>query len=151
MRTIVLLVTAFCLAGALTTRAEDTNTSPVLTIGTAQVHAYVNKSVIVTGAVAQVSIRSNITFLNFDKPYPNNPFAAIIRARSTNEFENVSALKGRTISVKGEVKEYKGRPEMQLIGKYQLKILSKPKGTKAGRQWAVTSNQDRELTARIIL
>ena len=135
MRTLVLLVTAFCLAGALTTRAEDTNTSPVLTIGTAQVHAYVNKRVTVTGVVAQVSIRSNITFLNFDKPYPNNPFAAIIRARSTNEFENVSSLKGRTVSVKGEVKEYKGRPEMELIGKYQLKVLIEVKDAKPDGSW----------------
>jgi hypothetical protein len=130
MRTIVLLVTAFCLAGTLTTRAGNKNASSALTIGTAQVHAYVNKRVTVTGVVAQVSIRSNITFLNFDKPYPNNPFAAIIRARSTNEFENVSALKGRTVSVKGEVREYKGRPEMELIGKYQLKILGEAKDPK---------------------
>ena len=56
---------------AVETRAEDTNAVPP-TIGSAQATNWIGKQVVVTGVVAQVSSRPGLTFLNFDKRYPNS-------------------------------------------------------------------------------
>jgi len=111
---------------AVQTRADDTNTVPPI-IGSAQATNWIGKQVMVTGVVAQVSVRPNLTFLNFDKRYPSNLFTAIIRGKNTNEFDNLSALRGKAVSVKGQIKDYNGKPEMELTGKSQLKILSETK------------------------
>ena len=75
----------------------------------------------------RASHRPTLTFLNFDKRYPSNLFTAVIRSRYTNEFENLSALRGKAVSVKGEIRDYQGRPEMELTRKSQLKILGDTK------------------------
>ena len=107
-------------------RADDANAAPP-TIGSSQATNWIGKQVVVTGIVAQVSFRPTLTFLNFDKRYPNNLFTAVIRNRNTNEFENLSALNGKAVSVKGEVRDYQGRPEIELTRKSQLKILGDTK------------------------
>lgn len=133
MRTLAILTVALCLAAAaIQSRAAETNSVPLtntipLTIGTAQASAYYGKQVTVTGVVAQISARPSVTFLNFDQLFPSNRFTAIIRKKSTNEFENVSALKGKAVAVTGKVIEYRGKPEMELTNKSQLKVLG---GTK---------------------
>ena len=110
----------------LDSRADDTNAvSP--TIGSTQATNWIGKQVVVTGVVAQVSFRPTLTFLNFDKRYPSNLFTAVIRSRYTNEFENLSALRGKAVSVKGEIRDYQGRPERELTRKSQLKILGDTK------------------------
>jgi hypothetical protein len=105
-------------------RSDDTN-GVSTTIGTAQAAKWIGKQVVVTGVVAQVSVRPSLVFLNFDKAYPSNLFTAIIRNKNTNEFENLSALRGKAVSVKGQIKDYNGKPEMELSGKSQLEVLKK--------------------------
>ena len=78
-----------------------------------------------TGVVAQVSVRPSLVFLNFDRAYPSNLFTAIIRNKNTNEFENLSALRGKAVAVKGQIRDYNGKPEMELTGKSQLEVLKK--------------------------
>ena len=127
MKSFAIFTVALCLmAAASSSRAGDTNTIPV-TIGTAQASDYIGKQVTVTGVVAQVSVKPNLTHLDFDKRYPSNLFTAIIWSSHTNEFDNLRALKGKTVSVKGQVIDYKGKPEMELTNKSQLKILSDTK------------------------
>jgi DNA/RNA endonuclease YhcR with UshA esterase domain len=103
--------------------ADETN-AVAITIGSAQAKAFIGKQVTVTGVVAQVSFRPSIVFLNFDKPYPDNPFTAIIHTSHTNEFEKLPALKGKPVSVSGKVRDYNGKPELELSSKSQLKLLS---------------------------
>ena len=127
MKFLSLLTAALCLtATALQSRADETNTV-ALTIGTAQAAANIGKQVTVTGVVAQVSIRPSLVFLNFDKAFPSNLFTVIIRNKSTNEFESLSALKGKSVAVQGKVIDYNGKPEMELTHKAQLKMLSETK------------------------
>jgi len=111
---------------AIESRADDTN-AVAATIGSAEASKWIGKQVIVTGVVAQVSSRPSLTFLNFDKRYPSNLFTAIVRNKNTNEFEDLSALRGKAVSVKGELKDYNGKPEMELTRKSQLKILGDTK------------------------
>jgi hypothetical protein len=107
-------------------RAEDTNAVSA-TIGAAQAAKWIGKQVVVTGVVAQVSVRPSLVFLNFDRAYPSNLFTAIIRTKNTNEFENLPALRGKAVSVQGQIKDYNGKPEMELTGKSQLKVLDNTK------------------------
>jgi DNA/RNA endonuclease YhcR with UshA esterase domain len=124
MKSIAILAAALCLTVAAGQgRADETNATTV-TIGAAQAAAHIGKQVTVTGIVAQVSFRPSLIFLNFSKPYPDSPFTAIIRNSHTNEFDQLSALKGKPVSVQGQVKDYNGKPEMELTSKSQLKLLS---------------------------
>ena len=127
MKLFAVLTAAFCLtATVIQSRADETNAIP-LTIGTAQAAANIGKQVTVTGVVAQVSFRPSLVFLNFDKPFPSNLFTVIIRNKSTNEFESLSALKGKSVSVEGKVIDYNGKAEMELTRKTQLKVLGATK------------------------
>jgi DNA/RNA endonuclease YhcR with UshA esterase domain len=127
MKLFAILIAALCLtAAAIQSRADETNAIS-LTIGTAQAAANIGKQVTVTGVVAQVSFRPSLVFLNFDKAFPSNLFTVIIRNKNTNEFESLSALKGKSVSVKGKVIDYNGKPEMELTRKSQLKVLGATK------------------------
>ena len=111
---------------AVESRADDTN-AVVATIGSTEASKWIGKQVMVTGVVAQVSIRPSLVFLNFDKAYPNNLFTAIVKNKNTNEFESLSSLRGKAVSVTGKVLDYNGKPEMELTRKTQLKLLSETK------------------------
>jgi flagellar hook assembly protein FlgD len=105
-------------------RADDTNTAPRM-VRSAEAVKWIGKQVVVTGAVAQVSVRSSLVFMNFDGAYPSNMFAAIIRNKNTKEFVNLSALDNKAVSVKGQIKDYKGKPEMEITGESQLEVMNK--------------------------
>jgi hypothetical protein len=122
----ILTTLVVVIATAVASRADDTNAVSA-TVGTAQAAKWIGKQVVVTGVVAQVSFRPGLVFLNFDKAYPSNAFTAIIRNRNTNGFENLPTLRGKTVSVKGQIKDYNGKPELELTGKSQLTVLG---GTK---------------------
>jgi len=127
MKPFAICTVALCLAAAaIQSRADETN-AVAPTIGVAQAVDFIGKQVTVTGVVAQVSVRPGLTFLNFGKPYPNNVFTAIVRDRNTNQFDDLSELKGKIVSVKGKVIEYRDKPEIELTAKSQLKLLSKTK------------------------
>ena len=127
MKLLYILTAALCLpASVIQSRAAETNAIP-LTIGAAQAAAHIGKQVTVTGVVAQVSSRPSLTFLNFDKPFPSNLFTVVIRNKSTNEFESLPALKGKSVSVEGKIIDYNGKPEMELTHKAQLKVLGATK------------------------
>jgi DNA/RNA endonuclease YhcR with UshA esterase domain len=127
MKLFAVLTAALCLtAAAIQSRADETKAIP-LTIGSGQAAANIGKQVTVTGIVAQVSIRPSLVFLNFDKAFPSNLFTVIIRNKSTNEFESLAALKGKSVSVEGKVIDYNGKPEMELTRKTQLKVLGSTK------------------------
>jgi hypothetical protein len=127
MKLFVILASLGCLmVAAIECRAGDTNAVSA-TIGAAQAAKWIGKQVVVTGVVAQVSVRPSLVFLNFDRAYPSNLFTAIIRTKNTNEFENLPALRGKAVSVQGQIKDYNGKPEMELTGKSQLKVLNNTK------------------------
>ena len=85
---------------------------------------YYDKEVIVTGKVAQVTIRSTITFINLDKPYPESPLAIVIFHGHSSFYGDANALKGKAIEIKGKIKNYKDRPEIVQDSTNQLTILN---------------------------
>ncbi|TLP36221.1 DNA-binding protein [Arcobacter arenosus] len=63
------------------------------------------------------------TFLNFDLPYPNQLFTAVIFERSRNSFSGnpESMFKYKNICVTGYIDEYKGVPQIIVENSSQIK------------------------------
>ena len=109
---------------ALKLSADPTNSPALAKISTLEATNFYGKEMIVTGKVAQVSIRPGIVFLNLDKPYPNSPFALVIFPAATNQFGNIKALKGASVEIHGKVTDFHGKPEIVLEKSNQLTVTS---------------------------
>jgi DNA/RNA endonuclease YhcR with UshA esterase domain len=114
----------FVFALALKLSADPTNSPALAKIGTLDATNFYGKEMIVTGKVAQVSVRPGIVFLNMDKPYPNSPFTLVIFPSATNQFGNIKALKGASVEATGKIKDFHGRPELVLEKSNQLTVTS---------------------------
>jgi DNA/RNA endonuclease YhcR with UshA esterase domain len=124
----------FILAGltvAIQLPAADTNApslpktsaAALLKIGTADAASHYDQEMIVTGKVAQITIRPTVTFLNLDKPFPNSPFAVVIFHGHSSFYGDANALKGKSIEIKGKIKNYKDKPEIALDSTNQLTVF----------------------------
>jgi len=125
------LIALTILAGGLHLRAaaEETNstarTDAPIKITAAEAKKHVGENAVVSGTIAEVNKAERLIRLNFEKPYPDNPFTAVIFARATNQFPEVEKLKGKTAEVSGKVAEYNGHPQIVLNSTNQLKVIEK--------------------------
>jgi DNA/RNA endonuclease YhcR with UshA esterase domain len=63
------------------------------------------------------------TFLNLDKPYPNAPFTVVIWGSDRSKFgAPETTYEGRDICVTGQIKDYRGAPEIVARDRKQIKI-----------------------------
>jgi DNA/RNA endonuclease YhcR with UshA esterase domain len=118
---ICLLVTSALIT--LPALAEDAKSDSPKKIGTAEAEKHYQETCIVTGKVAQVTIREKLVYLNLDKPFPETPFVGVIFARATNQFGDLSKLKGKDVEIKGKVEDYKGKVQIVLTSTNQLKVV----------------------------
>ena len=109
-------------------QAADTNApaaAPVR-IGTAEADKHIDESAVVTGKVAQVTIRPKVVFLNIDQAFPDAPFSVVIMATHTNDFGDLNALEGKSIEVSGKIKSFKDKPEIVVESTNQLLVVEAP-------------------------
>jgi DNA/RNA endonuclease YhcR with UshA esterase domain len=111
------------LAVAIKAPAADTNSAAPLKIGTADAASHYGQEMIVTGKVAQVTIRPSVTFLNLDKPYPDSPFTVAVFHGHSSFYGDANALKGKSIEIKGKIKNYHDKPEIALDRANQLTVF----------------------------
>jgi len=110
-------------------QVADTNAVPANTDSTAADHPTAEASPatigtnIIRGRVVQVSFRPTITFLNLDKPYPEMTVSGVIFVNRTNQFGDLSQLRGRMVLLKGTLTYYNGRPQIVLDNTNQLEVL----------------------------
>jgi len=128
MRAILLILAV--LTFAIKAPAADTNTVPSR-IGTADATNYYDKEMIVTGRVAQVTIRPTVTFMNLDQPYPDSPFTVVIFHGHSSFYGDANALKGKSIEIRGKIKNYNDKPEIALDNNDQLTVLGSSVSTNA--------------------
>jgi hypothetical protein len=113
------------LAAALVAFAMAASADPAAApgkIGALDAVKFYGQEMIVTGKVAEVTIRPRIVFLNLDKPYPQSPLALVIFPAATNQFANLNALKGALVEAKGKIISYHNRPEIVLEKANQLTV-----------------------------
>ena len=115
---------------AIRLSAADTNAlakagSPApLKIGALDATNYYDQTMIVTGKVVQVTIRPSVTFLNLDKPFPDSPFAIVIIHGKSSYYGDANALKGKSVEIRGKIKNFKDKPEIMLDSTNQLTVLN---------------------------
>jgi len=81
----------------------------------------------VCGVIATASYlkdsRGGPTYLNFDKPYPEHDFSAILFHKNRKNFEiKPETLAGYKACVYGKVKIYKGKAQIELVKENQLSV-----------------------------
>jgi DNA/RNA endonuclease YhcR with UshA esterase domain len=108
---------------------SKTNTSALLKIGTAEADKHYGEEMIVTGKVAQVTIRPKVIFLNLDRPHPDSPFTVVIFPGTY--LADVKALDGKAVEIKGKIKNYHDTPEIVLDSTNQLTVLDSTVSTNA--------------------
>jgi hypothetical protein len=120
MKASVILLVAFC---ACTLGAADT-------IPAAEAKDHVGKTATVCGKVAGTryleSANRQPTFLNFDKPYPDHTFLAVIFGANRSKFGKPELdLLEKTVCVTGEIRDYNGKPEIEVTDPKQVRMEPK--------------------------
>jgi len=86
---------------------------------------HIGETVTVCGVVASgkydADLRSQPTFLDFGKPYPDQVFTVVIFGSDRSKFASpVVALRGKRICVTGKIQDRSGLPEIILNDPKQL-------------------------------
>jgi len=127
MKTVTVIAALFSLSCFLAD-AQDTNSvappaSSLKRISAAEVEKHYQETVIVTGKVAQVSIRPKLVYVNLDKQYPETPLSCVIFSRATNQFGDVKKLEGKQVEIKGRIEEFRDKAQIVLNSSNQLKVI----------------------------
>jgi len=96
-------------------------------IGACNAGNYIGEEKTVAGEIADgYKSKTNTVFLNFEKPYPNQCFTAVIFSSDLINFpENPQSFyEGKIVKVKGVIEEYKGKPEIILKYRSQIEIVT---------------------------
>jgi len=123
MKTIAFLLSFFLLACAAVSGQESKTNSLPAKIPASEAKEHVNAEAIVSGKVVELHKTEKLVRINLDKPFPNQPFTAVIFANKTNLFSDLDKLKGKTIEVSGKITEYRDQPQIILVSTNQLKIV----------------------------
>lgn len=97
-------------------------------ISSEQAKDHVGETATVCGKVSDTRYidTSRITFLNFDKPYPNHTFTAFIPAENRAKFDAPEkAYKDKDVCVTGKIQDYRGKPEIIVSDPTQIKLQEK--------------------------
>jgi DNA/RNA endonuclease YhcR with UshA esterase domain len=87
---------------------------------------HLDETVIIKGEVSQISIiKSGVVYFNMGGKFPDNKFSAVIMKKNVSKFDNVKDYEGKIVEIKGYLKEYKGKPEIIVEEKDQVKIVPK--------------------------
>jgi hypothetical protein len=93
-------------------------------IPSANAKDHVGETATVCGHVADSNYLANgshLTFLNFDRPYPNHTFTAFVAADNRSKFENAEVrYRDKDICVTGQIVDYQGKPEIVLTDPNQI-------------------------------
>jgi exonuclease VII large subunit len=116
------ILASLVLISTLPVVAQQQQGEIVPPISAAEAATNLNRSVVVTGKVAQVSIREKLVYLNLDKPFPNMPLSCVIFAKNTNQFP-LAVLKDKPVQITGKVTEHNGKPQIVLTSTNQLKVV----------------------------
>jgi len=96
----------------------------------AEAKGHIGEVAIVCGKVVDTRFADNIrgtpTFLNFEKPHPNQLFTVVIWVRFRDKFEKPEAkYKDKEICVKGKIEEHRGTPQIEARDPAQIEETKK--------------------------
>ncbi|HEX5422571.1 MAG TPA: hypothetical protein VFW94_03415 [Candidatus Acidoferrales bacterium] len=122
----LLLCAALTLVFSLAAHAA----APIKTYSPTEAAQAVGHHATICGVVANVRFAINSpgspTFINLGQPYPNEPFHIFIRGDDRPGFSPApESWQGKEICVTGNVRLYKGIPEIIARSSGQIRVLSK--------------------------
>lgn len=95
------------------------------TISAYRVKDSIGKTATVCGSVTGTHTTDKVMLLNMGGKYPDNAFTVAIDKDSAATFSyQLATLDGADICVTGLVKEYKGKPEIEVTNEKQIKLQS---------------------------
>lgn len=90
------------------------------TVSSKDAKNFIGETRIVKGIVASVFVSNKGTVLiNFDEPYPNATFVAVIKTGSSG-VSYADVKKGSVLTILGKIEEYKGKPEIIITEQSQI-------------------------------
>jgi exonuclease VII large subunit len=93
-------------------------------ITTEEISNSIGKDVIVVGQATQVKImESKMVYINIDGEFPDNKLTGVVFKKDADKFENVKDYEGKKVELTGKLELYKGKPQIVLKKKEQLKII----------------------------
>lgn len=104
------------------TRTEKSGQVQSVKLKSTEAEKNVGANAVVTGYVADVVVREKVAYLNFDSKYPNNTFSAVIFPDKYDVFGDLMQYKNKTVEVKGKIGEYRGKAQIILNNKSQLRM-----------------------------
>lgn len=119
----LLILLGFCVAPTIATAGEEP-------IPAAEAGTHIGERVTVCGKVAGAAhfdrLRGEPTFLNFDRPYPEQTFTVVIWGQNLGKFERPphQAFAGKEICVTGTVENYKGKPQIEVRDPAQITVTA---------------------------
>jgi len=84
----------------------------------------IGANAIVSGYVADVVVREKVAYLNFDNKYPKNTFTAVIFKEKFADFGDLKIYKNKNVEVTGKINEYRGKAQIILNNKNQIKVIN---------------------------
>jgi len=114
---IIAILLAFSL---LKLGAQETNTNAPARIPASQAKDHIGSEATVFGKVSEVNVAERLIRINFDRPFPDQTFTAVIFSSKTNLFPEVSKLKEKTVEVSGKIAVFRDRPQIILTTTNQL-------------------------------
>lgn len=93
-----------------------------VSISSSSAVSYINKTVTVTGLIADVVVREKVAYLNFDRRYPKNTFTAVVFPDKFKEFGDLTRFKNKTAEVTGKISTFNGKPQIIMNSITQIKI-----------------------------
>jgi len=127
--TILIIVLVLAIAAAV---APGGAASAGLTLEAVEAADHVGEEATVCGTVASAAYLGRSggrpTFLNLDRPYPDQPFTVVIWGTTRDLFEDEpeALYDGRRICVSGKIVEYKGKPQIVVDDPSQIEIADAP-------------------------
>ncbi len=94
------------------------------TIPAAEAKNHIDQNATVEGVVSEVhhARTGKVILIDIGGRYPNNTFTAVILQDDFNKFPAVDSFAGKAVDVTGQIKDYRGRPEIILNDPAQLKV-----------------------------
>lgn len=98
-------------------------------INSTQAKEYIGKETCVCGKVVSTKYnengKSNPTYINLDKKYPDHEFTLMIFGKDRQNFayKPEEFLLGKTICIQGKVTEYKGQPQIIAVKDKQIELI----------------------------
>jgi hypothetical protein len=83
----------------------------------------------VASAAYFASVKGGPTFLNLERPYPDQPFTVVIWGTSRSRFEGPPErlFDGKSICVTGRIETYRGKPQIVVEDSDQI-VITSPEG-----------------------